>query len=142
MASSTVYSAVRAFLDANWSACPIKWENETFDLPVATDYPAAPATFFAVEFVGDAYRQASIGSGSPAAERWTETGAVLIYSLVQANAGTLAARQNAEAVANLLRGLTLPGAIRIESMSFGDGGPGDEDGNWWQMPLRVNWLRG
>lgn len=142
MASDTVYSAVREYLEANWSATTIKWENETFDLPTPTDYPAAPAAFLVVEFVGDSYRQASIGSGSPTTERWIETGAVMIYSVVQAGAGVLVARENAAAVAELLRGMILPGTIRIEAMSFGDSGPGDEDGSWWQLPLRVNWLRG
>jgi len=142
MASATVYSAVRSYLEANWSATPIKWENETFEIPAATDYPAAPAAFLVVEFTGDSYQQASIGSGSPTAERWIETGSVLIYSLVQANASSLVARQNADAVAALLQGMVLPGSIRLQSMSFGDGGEGDEDGLWWQIPLRVNWLRG
>ena len=142
MASDVVYSAVRTFLTANWSATPVKWENETFTEPTPTDYPAAPAAFLVVELSGESYRQMSLGSGSPAAERWVESGAVLIYSLVQSGASSLVARQNATALADMLRGVVLPNNIRIESMSIGDGGPGDEDGKWWQILLRVNWTRG
>ncbi len=142
MASDVVYSAVRDYLDANWTSTPIKWENETFEAPAITAYPDPPAAFLVVEMAGDSYRQASIGSGAPSAERWVETGAILIYSLVQAGSSSLVARQNATSIADMLRGIILPGTIRIENMSIGDGGPGDEDGSWWQILLRVNWLRG
>lgn len=142
MASGTVASAFRTWLEANWTTTPIQWENETFDRPVPTAYPTTPAAFLVVEFSGNRYEQASLGSGSPAAERWVETGAVMIYCLVQAGAGALLAHQYVETLATALRGVVLPGTIRVEGMSLGDGGPGDEDGNWWQLPLRVEWRRG
>jgi hypothetical protein len=142
MSSDTVFSAFRTWLEANWTTTPIRWENETFTLPAPTSYPAAPAAFLAVEFAGGFYAQQSIGSGTPAAERWTEDGAILVYSLVQSGAGSLVARQNATTLALALRGLTLPGDIRLRSMTIGDGGPGDEDGNWFQLVLRVEFLRG
>jgi hypothetical protein len=142
MSSDTVYSAFRTWLEANWTATTIRWENETFLLPAPTVYPAAPAAFIAVELSGNFYRQMSLGSGTPSSERWAEAGAILVYSLVQAGASSLAARQNATAIADLARGVTLPGTIRLQGMTIGEGGPGDEDGNWWQIVLRIEFLRG
>lgn len=142
MSSATVYSAVRAWFDANWSATPVQWDNETFTQPAPTLHPADPAAFLVVELEGGSYRQASLGSGSPAAERWAERGAVLVYCLVQSGAGSTVARQHAETLALAWRGLELPGAIRFQAMTIGDGGPGDEDGNWFQIALRAEWLRG
>lgn len=142
MASSTVYSTLRALLDDEWSTTTVRWENETFDVPEPTDPPATPAAWLAVELEGSSYTQRSIGSGNPTLERWVEEGTLVIYSLVQVNAGTLVARQNATAVANLLRGRTLSGDLRITDLSIGGGGPGDEDGMWWQLPVRINWQRG
>jgi hypothetical protein len=142
MSSATVYQAIRAWFDANWSATTVQWDNETFDKPAPTLHPANPAAFLVVEIEGGSYRQASIGSGSPSAERWAERGAVLVYCLVQAGASSLVARQHAETLATSFRGLILSGDIRFQAMNIGDGGPGDEDGNWWQILLRAEWLRG
>jgi hypothetical protein len=142
MSSDVVFSAVRQFLAVNWTGAPLTYENETFVQPRATNFPAPPAQWVELEFVGDMYQQESIGSGDPAAERWTEGGAVLAHCFVQSGAGTLAARTTARQLADLFRGLELPDRIRFRSMSIGDGGPGDDDGNWWGLTLRADWLRG
>lgn len=142
MSSQTLAAAVRDWFDANWTATPVRWENETFTEPTPTDYPAAPAAWLMVEFSGRSYDQMSIGSGGGAAERWAEEGAVLVHCIVQVNAGADAARQNAETIAEAFRGLQLPGGIRFRNMSIGDGGPADEDGNWWALTLRAEWMRG
>jgi hypothetical protein len=142
MSSDVVYSAVRAWFDANWTATPVAWENETFEPPVLTAYPAAPAAWLEVELIGNSYDQMSIGAGGGAAERWAEGGAVLIFGLVQAGAGSLVIRAHLTRLAEQLRGLELPGGIRFRSMAIGDGGPGDDDGNFWQLTLRADWLRG
>lgn len=142
MSSATVYSAVRAWFNANWTATLVQWDNETFIRPEPTQHPTAPAAFLVVEIEGADFRQASLGSGSPAAERWVERGAVLVYCLVQSGASSLVARQHAETLALAWRGLELPGTIRFQAMTIGDGGEGDEDGNWWQIVLRAEWMRG
>lgn len=142
MSSNTVESAVRAWVAANWTACPVTYENETFTQPEPTGNSASPATWLLIEFEGQDYQQESIGSGGGAAERWVETGAVLVHSMIETNAGAVTARSNATAFAYLLRGLQLPGDIRFRSMSIGNGGPGDEDGKWWALTLRAEWMRG
>lgn len=142
MASDLIWQAVRDWVDANWTATPVSWENETFDQPAPTDHPVAPAAWLMIEVAGRSYDQMSIGAGGGSAERWAEEGAVLVHSFVQTGAGSLVARQNATSFAYLLRGLELPGGIRFRSMSIGDGGPGDENGKWWALTLRAEWIRG
>lgn len=135
MASATAFQALRAFLDAEWRGAPLAWENEEFQVP-------DPAHFVAVEVFGSSYEQQSIGSGSPAAERWTEEGVILFHVAVPAGTGSLAARQTAEALVTLLRGRELPGALQLGSSSVGSGRPANEDGQLFMLTARVDWSRG
>jgi hypothetical protein len=136
MSSDTVYSAVRDFLTDNWTATAIAWENEPFEKP------EPPAPWIMVEVSGDAYDQASIGAGSPSANRWREEGMVWCHVFAPAGSGSLTARQHAAALADLFRGLELPGDIEFRRLSIGLGEPGDEDGNWWRISLSAEWIRG
>lgn len=136
MSSATVYSAVRTWLEGSWNATPLAWENEPFEVP------EPPSPFVVVEIYGDSYQQESIGAGNPAAELWREDGAVLLHVMVPAGTGSLTARTHAEALANLLRGLELPGGIRFRGMSIGLGETATDDGNWWRISVRAEWLRG
>jgi hypothetical protein len=142
MSSDIVYQTIRDWMTANWTACPVAYENEPFTPPAPTKYPAAPACWIQVEFTGDSYEQASLGSGAPAAERWIETGEILFHFLVQTNGGTAAPRAHARALAENLRGLRFANGTRLNSMSIGDAGPGDLDGKWWSITLRAFWARG
>lgn len=136
MSSATVFSAVRSFLTAAWLTTPLAWENEEFALP------GEPAAWIKVEVYGDSYDQVSIGSGSPTMERWVEEGAVMLHVMVPQGTGSNAAREHAENLATLLRGLELPSNIRFTSMSIGLGDMGTEDGTYWRLSLRANWTRG
>lgn len=142
MASDVVFSAVKAWLVANWTACTINYENETFAAPALVEAPGTPASWIAATFVGNIYDQMSIGSSGGSAERWAEEGSVIFECFVQAGAGSLVARQNATALANLLRGVTLTGNIRMRDMSIGDGSAGIDNGDWWGLTLRCDCVRG
>lgn len=142
MSSDVVFSAVRAYLDANWSACPITYENETFSFPAMVDHPGTPATWIYAHFVGTQYDQASLGSGNASLERWVEEGYMLFEVYTQAGSGSLLARQRATALATLLRGVVLGGNIRMNTMSIGDGSDGLDNGKWWGLTLRVEFARG
>jgi len=142
MASDIAFSAIRAYLAANWSGCPLSWENETFTPPSLVEAPGAPANWAAVTITGTIYDQASIGTGASPGERWIEEGAIMIDCFVQSGTGSLVARQTATALANLLRGQILTGAIRMQNMSIGDGAAGLDNGDWWGLTLRIDWLRG
>lgn len=143
MASDLVWSAVNGYLGATWSGLPVRYENETFTRPALTaTNSATPAAWLDVVVEGDTYDQRSIGAGGGSGERWAEEGAVLVTIFVQAGVGSLYARQKLTALADGLRGLSLTGNIRFQSLSIGDGGPGFDDGDWWGLTLRAHWLRG
>lgn len=135
MASDTVFTAVKTYLTANFSACPLTWENDAYQ-------PASPpAPWMLIQFEGDLFEQITIGAGTPAANLWREQGAVLAHGFVPSGTGSLLARQNLVAMATLLRGLELTPAIRFRAMSIGDYGAGSEDGNYWGLSLRADFIR-
>lgn len=143
MASDVVWQAVHTYLGTTWSGLPVHYENETFIRPALTATNAAtPAAWLEVVVEGDTYDQRSIGSSGGAAERWVEEGALLATIFVQANVGSLYARQQLTTLANALRGLTLPNNIRFQSMAIGGGQPAIDDGAWWGLELRAHWIRG
>jgi hypothetical protein len=142
MSSATFFSAFKTWLTANWSETSISWENEQFDQPTPTAYPVAPAAWIEVEPIGSDFDRMSIGSGVAANERWQEDGSVMIHCFVQAGVGSLIARENAESIAMMLRGLELPGNIRFRNLSIGGGAAGDENGKWWKLTLSADWVRG
>lgn len=136
MSSDAVFSAVKAFLDAEWTATSLCYENETFDLP------QPPAAFVLVEMYADFDQQITIGTGSPTTEVWRESGAVLLHVMVPTGTGSLTARQHATALADLFRGRLLAGeTIRFYDLSIGLGGPGSEDGTYWRLTVRADFLR-
>lgn len=136
MASQTARAAIRAWLAANWSAVPVVHENESF---LDAEPPAA---WIMVEMSGRFYEQASIGSGSPAAERWVESGALYAHVMVPVGTGDATAATHAEALADLLRGAEPGSSIRFRGMSIGDGTVADEAGKWFRLTLRAEWERG
>lgn len=136
MASNTVYDAVRAHLEAFWSATPIAWENELFDRPE----PAAP--WIMVEMVGDLYAQMSIGAGVQSENRWDEEGVLLLHVFVPSGTGASTARAYAKSLADLFRGALLIGdSLEFLDASIGMGQPGDDDGLWWRISVSVDWRR-
>jgi hypothetical protein len=138
MSSDIVFAAVHDFLAVQWTATPIAFENEPFVPPVTG---GIPLPFIIVEVEGTQYDQLSIGSGASATDLWRESGAVIAHVMVRAGTGSLIARQLAMALATLLKGLVLPPSIRFQDLSIGAGQAGSEDGNYWCMTLRAEWIR-
>lgn len=130
MSTVTVLSAVRTFLEANWVATPLVFDNEAAD-------PSGP--FVRVEVFSNSYDQISIGSGHPTTERWREEGAVLLHVLVEMGTGALLPHQHATTLTDLLKGLQLPGDVRFRGMSIG---PGESDGQLFRLTCRADWVRG
>lgn len=134
MASAAVYDAVRAHLEARWSATPISWENEHF--------PRQSGAWVAVEMTGTLYGQQSIGAGEQADNRWDEEGQLWLHVFVPVGSGGRDARAHAKALADLFRGEQLAGdSIEFGDAAIGAGEPGDEKGNWWRISTTVDWRR-
>ena len=140
MSSDTLHAALRAYLEANWTATPLAWENEAFEAP--RDALGNPLPWVMVEASGNLCAQASIGAGSAAANLWREEGLVWLHVFVPTGTGSALARQHARALVDLFRGLTLAaGTIRYRDASIGRGEPGSDDGKWWRISAGVEWQR-
>ena len=135
MSTAAAFTAIRAYLEANWTATPMAWENEGFTKP------SPPAPFVLVQITGDIWDQASIGAGDRASNRWEEAGELLLDVIVPTGTGSLTARTHATDLANLFRGLQL-GDIEFRDISIGLGFAADDRGPWFLLPMRVAWIKG
>ena len=134
MTTATAYAAIRAHLEAQWTTTPLAWDNEVFDTP-------EDGVFVMAQVTGDRWDQHSIGAGTRTANRWEEEGELLLSVIVPTGTGSLLARQHAEALANIFRGLNL-GDIEFRDISIGLGVAAEDRGPWWLLPIRINWIRG
>lgn len=137
MSTRSVRSALRSFLQANWTATPLVFPNQM--LPDN----AEGQPWVMVRHRGRQYDQASIGAGSRASNLWEEDGTVYLHVFVPSGTGDDAASQYAEDLALLFRTQgELPAAgIRFCTMSIGDGEIEEEDGRWWATTVTVDWRR-
>lgn len=134
MTTATAYSAIRTYLEAQWTATPLAWDNEAFDTP-------DDAAFVMVQITGDLWDQMTIGAGDRLDNRWQEEGELLLTVIVPTGTGSTTARTHAEALANIFRGLQL-GDIEFRDISIGLGVVAEDRGPWWALPTRINWIRG
>jgi hypothetical protein len=136
MTTATAFTAIRAHLEAEWTTTPLAWDNETFS-------PQDNTPFVMVQITGDLWDQHSIGAGDRLENRWEETGELLLSVIVPTGTGSLLARQHAEALANIFRGLNLDESnIEFRDISIGLGVAAEDRGPWWLLPIRINWTRG
>lgn len=137
MSSDAVYGAIKDYLTANWATTPIRWGNENFDPPADP-----PSPWIAVTISGTTYGQQSIGAGTQAANRWDEDGLLWLYVLVPSGTGELTARALGRQLEDLFRGLTLlAGSLEFRDSHKGQGGPSSERGNWYEIPVALEWRR-
>jgi hypothetical protein len=130
-----VYDAIKAFLTASWTDCPIAWPNDPFTPP-----PSSP--WVAFEMTSNLYGQQSIGASLQADNRWDEEGKIWLHVFVPAGAGEGPARGRAKALAALFRGKTLlNGALEFLDATIGMGEPGDDDGNTYRVSTDIDWRR-
>ena len=137
MSTATAYNAIRSHLVANWTSTPLAWDNEAFAKP------EPPVPFVLVQVTGSIYEQMTIGAETRQANRFQEEGQLLLTIIVPLGTGSDVARQHAEALATMFRGLTLDASdIEFLDMSIGLGRAADDDGPWWALPMRIDWRRG
>jgi hypothetical protein len=138
MATDTAFDAIRAFIEANWdaAACSLAWDNEEFDPPE----PDAGASWGRVLVDGDLWERETIGTGSPATDRWDENGSVTLIAFVPVRTGSRLCRQRLREFADMLRGQDI-GAIEFTGARFDPIGATDEKGNWWGMTVSVTWIK-
>lgn len=142
MANDAVYSAIKAFLQANGAAITdpdtgdvphIRFENEAYE-------PADTKPWIAMALSSVTYGQQSIGASRQQDNRWDEEGTLWLSAMVQQGSGAERGRQLAKQLANLFRGLRLlSDALEFLNAYNTQGGPAHEDGNWYEIPVAIEW---
>lgn len=136
MADDIIYNAIKTYVTANWTSCPIAWENEDFVRPE----PLAPWILF--EITGTYYQQESIGDSPQFANRWDEAGVMFFHVFVPKGTGSALARQYAKAVANLFRGtLLISDSLEFMTASIGEGNISDEMAVYYRISVSIEWRR-
>lgn len=136
-ASDLADSAIEAHLAAHWSAAPLFFENEP-DMP-GSDLEA----WVYVENESFVTAQASVGAGAEAGgDLWRERGELTLHVLVPAGRGTKQGRVLRDQLAALfMRENAQIGPVRFLDVRKTGGlrWEGEANGNWWAMPLRIEW---
>lgn len=142
MASGEVYQAIRDFLVLNWTLTPIAFENENQDTAGNVIPPPMVVPWIEIEMTGTDYAEESLGAGNPRDNRWDEEGLLFINVYVQAGSGSSLARTYAKQLVDLFRGLyLLNDALEFLDSVIGMGRPGLVSGNWFMLPVHVEWRR-
>lgn len=142
MASGTVSAAIEAYLAANWTATPLAFENKNQFENGNPIPPADEIAWVEMELTGTRYGQVSIGAITQAGNRWDEEGMLLLNVLVPGGTGSATARTHAKSLADLFRGVTLlSGQLEFMDAFIGKGEPSQREGNWYQIPVDIEWRR-
>lgn len=136
-ASDQADTVFEAHLAAHWSETPIYFENE----------PEEPGTTAHVwvyaENEGHMQAQASFGAGpEEGGNLWRERGELTLHVMVPVGDGTKHGRAVRDRLAALfIRENSVIGPVRILEVMRSGGlrWEGESNGNWWAMPLRVQW---
>lgn len=144
MAADAVYDAIKAYLEtaANVAGLadsvtgtvpPFRFENEAFSKPDGTPW-------IAVAMTAVLYGQQSIGASLQADNRWDEAGHAWFSIFVAVGTGASRARQLAKMLADIFRGLhLLNGSLEFMDSFIGEGEPAQDEGNWYMLPLAIEW---
>lgn len=135
MSSPAAFDAFHAKLTTDWTATPIKFENEYLETILQE---VDPITFVYVEIFGDSYNQDSVGS--PGSNTWLEQGVTYLHVMTPSGTGSSAARVHANNLLNLFREQSIEG-LRMPEMSIGEGDPGRDFANHWAMTASIHWHR-
>lgn len=145
MATADAFDAIRSFVEAAWPdsgmACPIAWDNEPFQLPAPYDDQDQPQHWLKLLIDGRQIGLHSIGTGDPRAERWVESGDLIVLAMVPVRSGSRRCRQVLQAFADLCRGVDA-GPITFGDVTWNPIGSTDEAGNWWSLQILIEWTRG
>lgn len=145
MATDAVYDAIQDFLadnidsvtdPDNAGALTVRYENEEFDIP------EPPRKWLAMALQSSLYGQQSIGAGEQSENRWDESGQLWLTVYTAKGTGASAARNIAKQIADLFRGLQLlSDSLEFMDTIIGGGGASLENGNWYELPVLIEYRR-
>jgi hypothetical protein len=123
-----VVAAVRAWLDAEWSAAPVAWPNESFDQPHGEPWLYAEVLPSDTE---------STAFGSAGLRIVQDHGVIGFHVFVPNGTGVDAAFRIARTVGELFRLQTLAAGVETGAPQVGGSGQGDDDGNWFRVSVSI-----
>ena len=122
-------TAIRAYIAANYSALPIRWQNENW---TGTNPQDTASPFIEVEIIGG--RNAIHSTGSPGANLFIHPGLIRFYVFAPANTGMTAAMATADALAAFMErkefGQSAGRTVRTLDFSTYDNIATNEEGNF------------
>ena len=125
MTHPVVWADVRALVEAAGLGVPVGWPNEEFENPDEDPW-------LWVEVVGGGGGPMEIGR-----HPWRlVTGSVQAFVHVLTGTGVMQAAEIAERVTNVFHGLG-PRAVIYGASNIGPGEAGDKDGNWFRLPVTI-----
>jgi hypothetical protein len=138
---ATAKAAIRAFIEANWTALPVAWQNESFERPRDGDGNALPWVYIEILSTnGDGSAFGSIGKRVK-----TDTGLVAAHFFYPVGTGDADATAMATQFGEMLqlRSIGTAPAPRMESPMIDGGGSGDDDGLYFRVsssiPFRISY---
>ncbi|MCV9997328.1 phage tail terminator-like protein [Pararhizobium sp. YC-54] len=134
MASPEAYDTIHDYLVAAWSATPLAFENDGFNVPID------PEPWVLVEIVGNFFEQESIGAETRDANLWREGGQLYAHVMVPRGNGSRQARVFAAQIVDLFRGEDI-GMLTFRDASIGAGEAGDVDGSYYRLTATIDWRR-
>jgi uncharacterized protein DUF4128 len=127
-------TAIRAYIEAGFTAAPLLWPNERHS------DTATPQSFVAVEVKGATNNIRGIGL--PGSRLFIHGGVIMAHVFVPFGVGQATGDDLADAIALLLTRKDIPApsgvqVVRTEDPSTYDGELSDEDGNYWRISVSV-----
>lgn len=139
MTTLAVYDALEALLDAEFTACPVVWENQPTPPRDANGNDQLTA-WVLVEILGISDRQVSMGAQTKPTNLWQARGEILFHIHAPVGYGPRPALVIADTIATLFRGRDgAADGIAWMDMSIGGGSVATEDGKWWVTTATVEW---
>lgn len=129
MARKAVVDAVRDYLTANWTACPVVEANTT------SRAPADGSSFIVLTFPVTNSDQLTFGA--PGANYWRDEGAFRLLINVPRDSGADQALEWADALADLFRGKRIGGVLMTAAPSAPALDDRNDDGKFWSVSIAV-----
>lgn len=123
------YEALCDWLQTNAPNVAFRRENDPLNPP-----QTGPWVYVEMETL--AVRQASIGTGNPARERWREDGALILHVHVPIQTGSAIARRLGRRLGRLLRGREIEG-LRFDGPAINAGGASERRSGCWVLPVVI-----
>lgn len=121
------YTALRQYIDSNWTATPKLWENQPVNLPDAYD------SFITVQIIPTDDRQITMGG-----QGYRHYANLYCDVFVPQQAGTAIAEEKARQLALLFRGITYQGMMfRTPTIRSSGRTRGPQDGEFFRVTVMV-----